>query len=149
LINQVLKKILKNIGTNFASMNGRFLDTPYAYFEIEDDILCVTYKHGLSITLDIAKEIVRSRMEFVNNKVYLLLILDNGVKSIDKAARDFLSSERGISHIVAAALVLRSNYSSFLGNFFLKITRPALPVKSFTEKKKALEWLGQFKLKSV
>jgi len=128
-------------------MNEKTLDTAYAHFKIEDDILFVTYKYGLSITIDMAKEIVQNRTEFAGHVLYPILVIDDGVKIINKEARDFFSSEKGINNIIAAALVLKSNYSSLLGNFFLKITQPAIPVKSFTDKKKALEWLSQFKLK--
>ena len=117
-------------------MNEFFLDTLYAQFKIEDGILFVTYKYGLSITIDMAKEIVQNRIEFAGNTLYPIIVIDNGIRTIDKEARDFFSSEKGIGNISAAALVLKSDYSALLGNFFLKITQPAIPVKSFTNKKK-------------
>jgi hypothetical protein len=121
------------------------LDTPYILYEIVDDILHVTYKKGLIIDASIASEIIHTRKEFCNHRPYPGLILDLGVMEISKEARDLFSSELGTRDVLATALVLRAVYSRIIGNFFIKVTRPPIPVKIFNDKTKALEWLEQFK----
>lgn len=118
---------------------------PTVQFKISEGILHVTYEYGLSISYEAAREIVRKRIEYTNNVPYPLLILDRGVRSIDKEARDFFSSKDGTKNIIASALVLESIYSSLLGNFFVKITQPDIPVKIFTNKSRALKWLQHYK----
>jgi len=124
--------------------NPSILDTQFVYLEIADGIVIVTYKKGITITLDVAKEIVRTRMEFTSNTLYPMLVLDEGVVSAEKSARDYFSNE-GTKGLTAGAFVLKSVYSTFLINFYLKVTNPKVPFKIFTDKGKALEWLGQFK----
>jgi hypothetical protein len=98
-------------------MTNTQLDTPYAKFEIQDGILCIFYKKGLTITQEIAKEIVETRLNFSNHEYYPLLIIDLGIIGMDKNARDHLSSKEGTSKVTASALVLNTVYSRVLGNF--------------------------------
>lgn len=121
------------------------LDTSYVRFELQDDLLIVTYKKGLKLSLDMVKEIVKTRLEFTNYQPLPLLIYNHGVVSIDKEARDYLSSDEGVRGCIAAAIVLDSPFGSFLGNFFLSVTKPKIPARIFSKEEAALKWLQQFK----
>ena len=129
-------------------MNKSPLTTPYTRAEIKDDILYFTYLPGVVITLDIAKEVVKKRLEYVEGIKYPVIVMGEGLRSMDKQARDYLSSE-GIRDIIAGALLVNSVYTEFFGNFFLRITKPAIPARVFTDEKRALEWLQQFKPQPV
>jgi hypothetical protein len=63
---------------------------------------------------------------------------------MDKKARDFLASKEGTKGIKAAAMMLDSAFSSFLGNFYLSVNKPPMPVRIFTNTKAALNWLQKF-----
>ena len=106
----------------------------------------MSYKKGLMITQEIAKEIVETRLSFSNHEYFPLLILDQGIIGMDKSARDLFSSKEGTSKITASALVLNTVYSRVLGNFFIKLTRPAIPVRIFNDKAKAMEWLLTYRM---
>ncbi|HEX7905441.1 MAG TPA: hypothetical protein VF487_16325 [Chitinophagaceae bacterium] len=121
------------------------LDTPYVYYELQDDLLIGTYKKGLKINLDIAKEIVKTRLEFIDYKPKLTLALNQGVMSMDKKARDYLSSDEGIRGAIAGAIVLDTPFGSFLGNFYLSVTKPKIPLRIFSKKETAVKWLQQFR----
>ena len=124
----------------------KVLDTPYIHLKIEDGILTGTYKKGLKITVEIAKEIVESRLNFLEGRNYPTLILNQGVISMDKGAREFLSSAEAMKGIKAAAIILDSPFSSFLGNFFLNVNayKTTMPVKIFTSPHHAYKWLKKF-----
>jgi len=124
------------------------LDTQYVYLELRDNLLIATYKKDIRITLEIAKEIVESWHEFIEFKQVVALVYNQGVRSIDKKARDYLSSNDGIGRlIIAGALVLDSPFSSFLGNFYLSVSKPKMPTRIFTKTEPALKWLQQFRNK--
>jgi len=130
-------------------VNKAPLTTPYTRLEIIDDILYGVFFPGITINIDIAKEIVKTRLEYTDYVPYPMFIFDSGVVSMNKEARDYFSNKNGgMEGTIAAALLLKSVYSEFLGNFFLRITKPAMPTKVFSDEKKALEWLQQFKPKS-
>ena len=120
-------------------------DTPYVYFELHDDLLIGRYKKGLKINLEVAKEIVKLRQEFTGPEQVLGLIYNDGVISMDKQGRDYLSSEEGARGIIAAAYILDKPFNSFLANFFIAVSKTKIPVRTFSRKEAALKWLEQFR----
>lgn len=129
-------------------MNKAPFITPYVRFEMNNGILYVTYSPDAVITLNIAKEITKQRIEYTNAVPCPLLISYEGLKAFDKESRDYSAAAEGIKGVLAGALLTNSVYTEFFGNFFLRITKPEIPAKVFTDKAKALEWLEQFKPKS-
>jgi hypothetical protein len=118
--------------------------TPYIDFEIENGVLIGTYKPNVLITLKYAKEIVAARIAFMDGGQMPILILNQGIIKMDKDARDYLASAEGIEGLKCAAILLDSNFISITVNFFLKVTKPKLLVKTFTDKQEALNWLQDF-----
>ncbi|HXP51234.1 MAG TPA: hypothetical protein VN922_14850 [Bacteroidia bacterium] len=122
-------------------------ETSFAIAEIKDGILFITYKKGISVKLEDAKEMIKNRLLFTGNVAYPMLVQDEGAIHIDKDARDYMSNE-GTQGVIAGAFVLRSVYGTFLINFYLSVTRPKIPSRMFTDRTKALEWLEQYRPKS-
>jgi hypothetical protein len=117
------------------------LDTAFVRFEFDDDVLVATYKKGRTITLDIAKDIVRERITFTEHQPARVLLIDRGVSSFDKSARDFLASPEGTQLIKAAAILCESPATAMIGNFFVKVSKPSIPVRLFTNRERAIGWL--------
>lgn len=120
-------------------------ENEYVELRLVHGILHIHFKPNIAITEDVAREIVRARLEFTENKTYPGIGDDSGIWSIDKSARDYFASEEGTRGVSAAALVLKSSFSKLLGNFILKVSRPSQPARIFTNEKRALEWLQQYK----
>ncbi len=121
------------------------LNLPYLLLKIENGILVGTYKNDVHITLEMAKDIVQSRLLLTEKKTIPCLIMSNGVVSMDKSAREFLASEQGTVALNASAIFVKSAFSCFLGNFFIKVNKTTIPVRLFTEVVKAKQWLEKFK----
>lgn len=117
------------------------LDTAYVRFEFEDDVLIATYKKGRRITLEVARDIVRERLAFTEGRAVKVLLIDRGVSSFDKAARDYLASPEGSNLITAAAILCESSATAVIGNFFVKVNKPPIPVRLFTNRERAMGWL--------
>ena len=128
-------------------MNDRVLETEAARLEIKEGIIYANYKQGVVITLQMAKDMVTQRMDFAKNISYPAVVFIDGVKSVSKEARDYLANE-GTVGLIAGALVIKSTYNAFIGNFFLRLTKPPFPSKMFTDINAALEWLEQYKPKT-
>lgn len=88
---------------------------------------------------------MKTRLEFTDHTNLPLLILDQGVSGMSKEARDYFSSDEGIYLVKASSIVIDSVFGSFLVNFFLKVTNPKIPVKVFSDIKKAKKWLEAYK----
>lgn len=80
-------------------------------------------------------------------KEYPALVDSSGVKSFTKEARDYLSSDVGRIGVKATAIIAAGYMGSTIANFFLKVTvgKPIVPTKLFSDRKKALAWLGKFR----
>lgn len=122
-------------------------ETEEVIFELRDGILYGIYKRGLKITLDKAKKIVADRIKFCNGRNYPAIAFDNGMVSLDRRARQFFASDEGNKCVSAVAFVSDSVFNMYLVRFYLKISlsKPKIPIKIFTDKKKALKWLEQYK----
>ena len=125
-------------------MEEKILDTSIIHFNLNNGILFATYKTG-KVDLAVAKEVVRLRKEFCENKSYPHLVKDYNVSQVNKEARDFLSSDEAIEGVLAAGLITDSAFKMSLMNFFLKVSKPKVKAKTFTKENEALEWLNQFK----
>src|SRR6185369_2389992 len=128
----------------------KILDTPYVHYELQDDLLIGTYKKGLKITVNMVKEIIKTRLEFQEYKPVVAIIYNQGVLKMEKDAREYFISGNGIEGIIAAAFVVDSPFTSFMANFFVRVNKPKMPVRIFTDTENALKWLQKFrKINSV
>jgi len=121
------------------------LDTPYVYLELEDDLLIGYYKKDKKIDLAAAKQIVRDRLALAGDQPVLALAINLGVKNMTKDARDYLASEEGVKKVIAGAIIVGSPVGSFIGNWYLSISKPLVPSRIFTRKEAAIKWLQQFR----
>jgi hypothetical protein len=122
------------------------LDTPYVLYEIKDNILVATYKKGVKVNLEIARKIVSDRRQFLGNKSVPVMVINQGVLSMDKEARDYLSSAEANVGLKAGAIIMDSVFTSILSNFFLSVSKPNIPARMFTNQEQAMKWLRKFNL---
>lgn len=120
------------------------LDTPYVHLCIRNKILVGTYKKNLRIDLEVAKEIVSARQSFTGTEIFATLIISQGVISMSRQAREYLSSPEATVGLSASAIVVDTLFSSFLGNFFLAVNKTTIPVKIFANTFDAEKWLQRF-----
>ncbi len=109
-----------------------------------DGIIVASFKVKI-FDLDAAKIAVKERIDACKGESYPLLVDARDVSSITKEARDYFASPEGTVLISASALVLDSVLNRFLGNFFLQINKPKVPLRLFTNIEDAVKWLQQFK----
>ena len=119
-------------------------DATFVHLLIKDQILEVTYKEGLHINYEIAEKIVRDRLLFTNGKKIPAIINCRGIISIDKRAREYLASVEGTKGLSATAIIVDSDYSRLLGNFFLYVNKTKMPVKIFRDIDKSVIWLHKY-----
>jgi hypothetical protein len=110
------------------------------------DILFNVYSTKLDIDIDIARELIANRFEFVGErKIYALVDFTN-VKSVTKEARDYMNSpEGGLNGILGGAFLSNNVVATLFINLYLKISNPTVPAKFFTSKVEALKWLTKIK----
>ena len=127
-------------------MKEKFHENEYVTGWVEDGIMFARFKVP-TIEIETAKTCVVLRKEASQGLSYPVLIDARSVSNISKAARDYLASDEGTHLVVASALVIDSVVGKFLGNFFLQISKPKVPLRLFTTEQEAIKWLQQFKSK--
>lgn len=122
---------------------GKSIETEYVSFQLVGGVLNATYKPSV-ITLEVAKDAVRKRKEVCDNATYPHLIMDYSVAKLTKDARDYLSSPEATEGVAAAAIIVNSLFKQTMINFWIKVSRPKIPVRLFVKKDDAGEWLRQW-----
>ncbi len=120
-------------------------ENEFAIFRIENNILLFEYKSNVIIDLLAAEQIVSDRIQIQNGKAYPILCDISGIVDSDKAARDYLAQHGSVLTKAVAIVVADQKSLSFLMiTFYLKISKPQVPTKLFTDKMAALEFLKTF-----
>jgi len=120
-------------------------ENEFAIFWIENNILLFEYKSNVIINLLAAEHIVADRIQIQNGKAYPILCDISGIVDSDKAARDYLAQHGSVLTKAVAIVVTDQKSLSFLMiTFYLKISKPQVPTKLFTDKMTALEFLKTF-----
>lgn len=124
-----------------------FIENPYVVYERIDGILHASFKPGITIDLEGARQILEDRLKITGDDTLPAIIDVRVLKAITKEARDLLSTDRGQLGIKASAMLISGYLSSTIANFFLKVNvkKNKFPVKTFSDRSKALDWLAQFK----
>ncbi|TDN79353.1 hypothetical protein DET49_13816 [Salegentibacter sp. 24] len=115
----------------------------YGKFWIRDDILFVVYKPELVISLKVAKQVVRDRLEVQQNLEYPVFCDLSGVTDSSLVARRYLVQE-GTLLIKALAFYTTSPVAVRLTEFYLKTLNHKVPTKFFTNKDQAINFLKPY-----
>ena len=118
----------------------------YTTYWMEDDdaIVFIKYSPKLNITTTVAKELLKSRLDYTNNKKHYTVIDFTNVLKVEKEARDYMNEEEhGLKNILAGAFLSNSIVGIFFINLYLKINKPKIPAKFFNTKEDAIRWLKQ------
>lgn len=114
-------------------------------FTIEDGILYgkLIGPDKLVMDLEMAKAIVKERLELSNGKDYPVVLDLDKLSMTDKSVRDFMNKE-GTEGIKAGAIVTKKIFVKHIMNFFLKVSKPEVPAKLFSDEKEAVKWLKKY-----
>ncbi len=111
--------------------------------EMDNNISFLLWK-GSAIDINIAKDGVQCRLSVIGGNSYPILINIKSVKTVSKEARDYLAGKEGCKGVVAAAILIDSVVGSMIGNFFMRVNKPLVPTRIFTDELEATKWLSQF-----
>ena len=113
-----------------------------ADYRLEDGILYSYSKNPKRTVKNISENISLVKKITGNKKVPLLIYLSDSPVP-DKETRRF-STEQLPNVYSAMAMVSEPGLSKLIMNILFRLKPPPIPMKSFTDDKKAKEWLMQF-----
>lgn len=129
-------------------MRESYIDSEFYEIWCEDGIVFSTYKKDTVLSLEVSKLSVRDRL-IASNKRPMPFCCDlRNVVTTDTRARKYMATKEAVEYLTAGAFLIDNEIMRLAGNIFIKIDKPLVPAKLFTDKAKALIWLQQFKFMS-
>lgn len=113
-------------------------------FEIrlyESGVLENIVKKGEVVDVEDIKLLVKANLTVTGNKHYAALIDSEELASFTKEAMQYSAKKEISPKVLARALLVNNLSKRIVGNFYIKITRPAVTTKLFNDRAKALIWL--------
>ena len=108
---------------------------------LSEDGIVITIGKSESQDTDIARENMLYTKKVTGGKPRPLLVDITKVRSMSKGAREEYVKQQEELIITAVALLTRSGVGKMIGNIFISLNKPNVPVKLFTDPGKAYEWL--------
>jgi hypothetical protein len=109
----------------------------------KDGIARTRVKDGAEIVLEDAKANSVAVCSLVGPEKFALIVDTRQIKSITKEARDYFSLNGRESRVVAFAILIDSPLSRIIGNFFMGLNKPRVPVKLFNRESRAVDWCSK------
>jgi hypothetical protein len=125
-------------------MRELLLDNSTVTIEKQGEIIITNLK-ATYVDITIAKQAVKYRLECTNNNPCLLLSNIRQVKNSTQEARNYLASAEGSERIICCAMLIDSTIGAMIGNFFVRINKPIVPVRIFVDETEAKAWLLNYK----
>ena len=119
------------------------IETPFIRIWMEDHIVHCAFRERSVIDLESARHCTREKIALLGKKSHPCLVDLQRINHLTNEAKEYFEDE-GSLYGKAGALVTKSGISTMIGNFFLSIKNNSVPIKNFTDRRKALEWLEQY-----
>lgn len=96
-----------------------------------------------SIDTEEVLKIKEVNLQLTDGKPYAVLVDSGLFTSITKEARELSASTEFAQRTIAKALLVHSLGHRIVGEFYIKINKPIIKTKIFTNRDKAIEWLNK------
>ena len=110
----------------------------------DDGIIGSVYLPGAEDTRADAVENVRAFETLASGRRTPILIDARVVASLSREARVHYASPESLRTVLAMAILVGSPVSRMIGNFFLTLNKPLVPIRLFTGEAEARAWLRGF-----
>lgn len=97
-----------------------------------------------TFTIEDINELIEKKQVLEQDKKSILLVIPHPFANIEKEAREYMATGVCEQHFKAKAFVLRSLPQRILANFYIKINRPTVPTRFFSNKVEAISWLKSY-----
>jgi hypothetical protein len=107
----------------------------------EDGICRTIARPQAEVTLADAKENSAAVNGFFADKKFPLLVDSRMIRSMEREARSFFSTNNRDTKITCIGVIVNSPLSRVIGNFFMGLNKPQVPSRLFESQYEAVEWL--------
>ncbi len=109
-----------------------------------DGIIVLITKDNTTLDVEDVRENAETFGLLSGGKKAPILIIGGAYSTVTKDARDFMATEESLKYSLCEAFLLKYLAQRILINFYIKVNKPIVPTKMFTNEDKAIEWLKAF-----
>ncbi len=106
-------------------------------------IVLVTPKDDCILEVEDIKEIKKTNLNLTKGKKYGVISYTGNNSMISVESRAYLATREVEQNKIASAFIIIQLPQRLLLNFFIKVNKPSIPTKSFSNLKDAQEWMSQ------
>lgn len=110
---------------------------------LEPGLVENTLREGITIEPDDVLAFKQANENLAAGHNYAVLVDFSEVVSVTREAKELVASKEFKRKAIAQALLINSLGQKIVANFYLRVNKPHLPTKAFTDRGKALEWIRQ------
>lgn len=125
-------------------MQMREVSNQFTKYWMEDGIMHSVFLQDFDLTLEMCISMIHFRHDFSQGEKQYWLYDINGLNSMTKEAKDY-AAIYGQDYLYGAAIIVHSHLQKFLINTFIKVKKPLVKTRVFTDKSKAKSWLQELK----
>ncbi len=109
--------------------------------QLSANLVLVVLNDNATIEIEDIIEIKAANKKITNGENYGVIIDSGNYTSISNEARSLTASKEMEGKRIAMSVIINNLSQRLLVNFFLKINKPLVPTKSFSNLKEAREWI--------
>ena len=109
------------------------------------DVVLYHYRPKIHLTWDMVLEVYHKTNAMINyTPCYMAVVVGAGL-TIEKEVRELGTSPEMLKYTKASAIIQNSLAHRILANFVIRVQRPAVATKAFTDSKDALKWFDKLR----
>lgn len=101
------------------------------------------FNSGENIEVEDFYELSRVNYHLVKSKPYTVLATAEELTSFSAEARELVASEKFAGVAIAKALLISGLSQRIVGNFYIRVNKPHIKTKLFTDREEAISWLRE------
>jgi len=112
---------------------------------LEEDIFKIEVNEGADLTAEDIKAMQAPKAEMTQNKKHFVLFVAPHIGNISKEAREFSARPEANVNATAKAIITPNLGMRLLTNFFIRLNKPPVPHKAFSDELEAFKWMMDLK----
>lgn len=113
----------------------------------EDHLIRIVIKEHNDIGVEDIMEFQEAKKKLLGNARHILLFVAPKYGELSKEGRELSASPLVNENAIAKVVVAKNIASSIVGNFFIKIYKPPVPIKLFKNEEEGIKWLREMQKK--
>jgi len=112
-------------------------------FTEQDGTVVLRFLSGIHVTAEATPAVIRAHVSAAHGGKRPALADVRGIASNERATRELAAGPEVMAVTSRLAILVGNPVTRILGNFFLRVTRPAYPARIFTDEASARRWLAE------